>query len=99
MDIRDVQAGQSGASAPTEASRRTRSVDSVAGESSQPDSRDQVALSPEAQALQQARRAAEDVPEVRQDRVDEIRRALASGTLVPDPIRIARALIAQGVLE
>jgi hypothetical protein len=45
--------------------------------------------------------AAEDAPSAvraRLDRVKAVRRGLADGSLVPDPARIARALLARGVL-
>jgi negative regulator of flagellin synthesis FlgM len=97
MEIRDIQAG--GASAP-EPSRRTRGPESSrqAGGADR-GSGDQVALSGQAQALQQARRAALAVPEVRQDRVDDIRARIADGSLVVDPARIARALLDQQILS
>jgi anti-sigma28 factor (negative regulator of flagellin synthesis) len=38
------------------------------------------------------------MPEVRTDRVQEIRERLAQGEIVPDPSRIARALLDQGVV-
>lgn len=60
---------------------------------------DRVTMSNRARALDETRQAALAVPEVRQSRVEEIKRKLADGSLVPDPDRIARALIAQGALD
>jgi flagellar biosynthesis anti-sigma factor FlgM len=98
MEIRDIQAG--GASAP-EASRRTRGVGSASSPSAntREGSVDRVALSDQAQALQHARRAALAVPEIREERVEEIRSGVADGSLVPDPGRIARALLDQHILD
>jgi flagellar biosynthesis anti-sigma factor FlgM len=64
----------------------------------EPSSSDRVTVSDRAQALNDTRRAALAVPEVRQDRVDAIRRELAAGSLVPDPRRVAQALLDQSVL-
>ena len=99
MDIRDIQAGNTGAAEPSRRSRGTGGVGSTPPVNQTPESTsDSVALSGQAQALQQVRRAALDVPEVRQDRVSEIRDQVSKGSLVLDPSRIARALLDQNVL-
>lgn len=97
MDIREIQSRTTGAA---DESRGARAVGPTpaAGSSTDP-SADRVTLSARAQALQEARRAALAVPEVRTDVVEEVRGRVASGTLVPDPERIARALIDQGILR
>jgi flagellar biosynthesis anti-sigma factor FlgM len=56
-------------------------------------------MSDQARVFQQARLAALAVPDVHTDRVEALRRQLASGELRPDPARIAQALTAQGVLS
>jgi len=96
MEIRDIQAGSAGA---PEASR-TRALGSAppSGQGRE-GSVDRVALSDQAQALQQVRRAALAVPEVREERVEEVRSGIADGSLVPDPGRIARALLDQHILD
>jgi anti-sigma28 factor (negative regulator of flagellin synthesis) len=40
-----------------------------------------------------------DVPDVRTDRVDAVRARLEEGALAPDPQRIARALLEQGIVR
>ena len=98
MDIRDIQSGNTGATEPSRRSRGTGGVGSPPANQTPESSSDSVALSGQAQALQQVRRAALDVPEVRQDRVSEIRDQVSKGSLVLDPSRIARALLDQNVL-
>ncbi|MBI3634966.1 MAG: flagellar biosynthesis anti-sigma factor FlgM [Candidatus Rokubacteria bacterium] len=97
MDIREIQSRNTGAA---DESRGPRAVGPTpaAGASTDP-STDRVTLSARAQALQEVRRAALSVPEVRNDVVTETRGRVADGTLVPDPERIARALIDQGVIQ
>ena len=95
MDIRDIQSA--GASQPTHGSRgagSSKQSQSAAGSGD----RDRVTVSARAQAIQSARQAALAMPDVRADRVQEIRQRLAQGEIVPDPNRIARALLDQGVL-
>jgi negative regulator of flagellin synthesis FlgM len=97
MDIRDVQTGNAGAA---QSSSRARRVDPARpGAGGAPDAAgDRVTMSDRAQVLQRLRQAALAVPEVRLDRVESLKRRLAEGTLVPDPDRIARALIDQRAL-
>ncbi len=52
-----------------------------------------------AEALQETRGAGRDVPDVQTDRVDALRRRIRTGDLVPDPDRIAKALLGQGVVD
>ena len=96
MDIKNIQSGSAGAAEP---SRRARGVDQnkPAAQASEGSS-DLVALSGQAQALQQSRKAALSVPEVRTDRVQEIRSKIADGGLRIDPARIAKALLDQNIL-
>jgi negative regulator of flagellin synthesis FlgM len=94
MDIRDVQ---SQGTDPADESR-TDGSSSSAWHTERPLD-DHVSLSNRAQALQDARRAALDVPDVRTDRVEALRRQIQTGSLVPDPDRIARALLGQGAVE
>jgi negative regulator of flagellin synthesis FlgM len=96
MDIRDVN---SRGTNPADEARSTRGVGaSSSARNAEPQSNDRVTLSNRAQAFQEARRAALDVPDVRTDRVEALRRQVQSGSLVPDPDRIAKALLAQGVV-
>lgn len=97
MDIRDIQSRNTGAA---DEARGARSVGSSSSARPAADrSSDRVTLSDRAQALQETRRAALDVPEVRSDRVNAVRARLADGSLAPDPERIARALLAQGLVD
>jgi len=96
VDIRDVH---SGGTRPADESRGTRGVGSSSsarhhGHSSD----DRVTLSNRAQAFQEARQAALDVPDVRTNRVEALRSQIKNGSLVPDPERIAKALVDQGVV-
>jgi flagellar biosynthesis anti-sigma factor FlgM len=97
MDIRDIQSRNTG---PADEARSARRVGASSSAKPAPDrSSDHVSLSERAQALQETRRAALDVPEVRSDRVNAVRAKLADGSLTPDPERIARALLAQGLVR
>ncbi|PYM99866.1 MAG: hypothetical protein DME08_05035 [Candidatus Rokuibacteriota bacterium] len=51
------------------------------------------------EAVQEARRVGLDVPDGQTDRVDALRSRIRSGDLVPDPDRIAKALLGQGVVD
>ena len=96
MDIRDIQSRTTG---QADESRGARGVGSSAASRAAADrTPDSVTLSNRAQAFQQTRRAALAVPEVRSDVVERVRAGLASGSIVPDPERIARALLEQGVV-
>jgi len=96
MDIRDISSRGTGAA---DEARGPRSVGpSPATRTAADRSSDRVTLSDRAQTFQEVRRAALDVPDVRTDRVAAVRARLADGSMVPDPERIARALLAQGVL-
>jgi negative regulator of flagellin synthesis FlgM len=61
-------------------------------------SSDRVTVSNRARELDEVRRAALAVPEVRQDRVDAVRKKLAAGALAPDPRQIAQALLEQSIV-
>ena len=96
MDIRDVHSRSTN---PTEQSRAARSAgSSSSSRPSESASDDRVTLSNRAQAFQDARRAALDAPDVRTERVEALRGQIKNGRLVPDPDRIAKALLGQGVL-
>jgi len=56
-------------------------------------------MSGRAQLFQEIRQSALTTPEVRPERVAEVRRRLDEGTLVVDPDPIIRALVSQGILE
>jgi flagellar biosynthesis anti-sigma factor FlgM len=60
---------------------------------------DRVPPSDRAQAFEEARQAALDVPDVRADRVEALRHHVRNGNLVPDSERIAKALLDQGVVS
>jgi flagellar biosynthesis anti-sigma factor FlgM len=97
MDIRDIPSRTTG---PADESRAARGVAPSATPRAAADrSPDSVTLSDRAQAFQETRRAALAVPDVRSERVDQVRAKLAGGSLVPDPERIARALLEQGVVS
>lgn len=51
------------------------------------------------QTLQETRRPALDVPEVRTERVEGVRSKLADGTFSVDAERIARSLLEQGIVR
>lgn len=59
---------------------------------------DQVDLSPAARALQQLDKAMQESPEVREDRVNELREAIQNGTYQIDPRLIAERLLDSGHL-
>ena len=59
---------------------------------------DGLQLSEVGRVLADLRKAAQAVPEVRSERVQEIRRAIESDELELNPERIAQALLRQGVL-
>ena len=92
MDIKDIQ---SSGPSPLEPSRRAASSQSAAQGGTPDQPVDRITMSDEAQAFQNARRAALAVPEVRLDRVEALRQQYAAGELTPDPDAIARALVAQ----
>ncbi len=96
MDIRDVHSRSTN---PADQSRGARSVgSSSSAQQAEGASDDRVTLSNRAQAFQEARRAALDAPDVRTDRVEALRSQIKDGSLVPDPDRIAKALLGQGVI-
>src|SRR5262245_21349286 len=97
MDIRDIQSTGTSSPQPPQGARENGSTQRSAGQATTPGP-DCFTASPRAQALQAARQDALAMPDVRQDRVDEMRQRLADGSLVPDPQRIARALLDQQVV-
>lgn len=58
---------------------------------------DEMILTPRAQEMQVARRALEATPDVRQDRVDAVRKQIADGTFKVDPAAIADKLLKGGL--
>ena len=97
MDIRDVGSRNVN---PADQTRGARNVGQApASRHASDGSDDRVTLSARAQALQETRRAALEVPEVRTDRVEAVRGKLADGTLRVDAEQIARSLLAQGIVR
>lgn len=96
MDIRDIRSGNAGAA---DEARSARGVGPSSAARPASDRSDRVTLSDRAQAFQEARRAALEVPDVRSDQVNAVRAKLADGSLAADPERIARALLAQGIVS
>jgi len=102
MDIRDVQPGQAPVPEPARRIRQGQTPDRSAPglpSGGGQGAGDHVALSDRARAFQEVRQAALTVPDVRADRVREVRARLAAAELVPDVDRLARLLIARGVLD
>lgn len=97
MGIRDVQSRNIGPADEPHGPRSAQQAPATPSGSDRSD--DGVALSARAHALQEARRAALDVPEVRTERVEALRRTLARGSAAVDPKRIARALLDQGIVS
>jgi negative regulator of flagellin synthesis FlgM len=97
MDIKDIQSGSPAALDPVRDTRAAAASTPSSGTPDQPG--DSVTMSDQAQAFQQARHAALAVPEIRTDRVEAVRRQLATGELRPDSTRIAQALISQDILS
>ncbi len=60
---------------------------------------DTVAISDAAKALQQIEKAVKDIPEVREDKVAEIRNQLAQGTYKVDGQRIAFNMLKEAVFN
>jgi negative regulator of flagellin synthesis FlgM len=58
---------------------------------------DQLELSTAARALQNAERAAREAPDVREDRVNELRQAVQNGTYQVDAQVIAERILDQGL--
>jgi negative regulator of flagellin synthesis FlgM len=54
---------------------------------------DKVALSPQAQQIQEARVIIESLPDVRQDKIDELKSRIASNTYEIDATKIAKKMI------
>jgi flagellar biosynthesis anti-sigma factor FlgM len=95
MDIRDVPSIRPSAPQPA---RSSRAAAASSGEAHAADGQDHVQVSARGRAWQAARLAALGLPEVREERVAELRRRLVAGELVPDTGGIARALLEQQVL-
>jgi flagellar biosynthesis anti-sigma factor FlgM len=105
MDIRDIQTGPSQApeparrvAKPNAAPKDTTPQDTSKVDPGQEQTPDRVVMSRAARALDEMRQTALASAEVREARVEHIRRAIADGTYGPDPERTARALVAQGML-
>src|SRR5262245_65483393 len=97
MGIRDSQSRNIGRTDEPRGSRRAGQAPATPNASDRSD--DSVSSSPRAHAFQDARRAALEVPEVRTERVEALRRTLARGSAAVDPKRIARALLDQGIVS
>lgn len=60
---------------------------------------DQVSLSPESKELQAVRQAVAQAPEVREEKVAELREAIKSGTYKPTGAEIAERMLARSLAE
>jgi len=60
---------------------------------------DVVALSSTARDLQRAGKALQDVPDVRQEKVDRIRRQIENGTYEIDSVNIARQMLKESIFN
>jgi flagellar biosynthesis anti-sigma factor FlgM len=96
MDIRDIQPRSTPA---TESAKRAQNVSQAGAGKPRDDAADRVTVSNRGQDIQQAKQAALAVPPVREARVAAIKEQVKNGTLVPDPDRIAKALLSQGILS
>lgn len=73
----------------TESDPRTRSTERTAA----PSSRDWLELSPDAQRIASLVQAANDLPEIRQERVAELTRAIRLGVYEVEPRALARSIL------
>jgi len=60
---------------------------------------DEVSLSPFAKELSRVMNELERVPEVRQDKVNDLRKQIAEGTYKPDLAKVAHSLLIAGLLR
>lgn len=62
-------------------------------------SKDKVVLSPEARQIQKAKELIEDLPDVRKEKVEEIKSRLEAGTYEIDGEKVASKMIAESLLN
>lgn len=96
MDIRELHSGS--ATPPDPARGKPRAERSAAQPGSNDASLDKVTMSNRAQAFNEVRHAVLGSPEIRTDRVEEVRARLGNGEISPEPRRIAGALLTGGIL-
>ena len=60
---------------------------------------DRVALSPEAKQIQEVRKRLDSLPDVREDKVAEIKEQIAAGTYTIDGEKIAFKMIRESILD
>jgi flagellar biosynthesis anti-sigma factor FlgM len=60
---------------------------------------DEASISPFAKELGRVMGELEQVPEVRQDKIEDFKKQIAEGTYMPDPAKVARSLILAGLLN
>ena len=60
---------------------------------------DKVALSPEAKQLQEAKKSLDSLPDVREDKVAEIKEQIEAGTYTIDGEKIAFKMIRESILD
>lgn len=80
----------------TKAGKRAGAGEAAGREESSPP--DAVSFSDEAKSLSAARQAVQDAPDVRQDKVEAIKQAIADGTFQVSARDLARKLIDAGVV-
>lgn len=98
MEIRDISKFFN-RTQPSQGSVRPTGVDAESSARETQGSADGLQLSDVGRLLAELRRAAEAVPEVRSERVQELRRAIQSGELATNPDAIAEALVRHGLLD
>lgn len=98
MEIRDISK-LFNRTQPSQGSPRPTGVDPESSARATQGSADGLHLSDLGRLLAELRKAAEAVPEVRSERVQELRRAIQSGELMANPDAIAEALVRQGLLD
>ena len=76
---------------------RSQTVRPVPAVPATPAAADQLSFSSEARALAAARQAVASLPEIRQQKADEIKRRVQEGTYKVDPRSLANSMIREGV--
>lgn len=98
MEIRDISK-LFNRTQPSQGPARPTGADAESSARGAQESADGLQLSDLGRLLAELRKAAEAVPEVRSERVQELRQAIRSGELVANPDAIAEALVRQGILD
>ena len=70
-----------------------------AHEAGQSGRRDQVILSPKAKAIQEAKKLLESLPDVREDRVAQIKEQIRNGTYKIDAKKVAAKMVEESLLN